>query len=160
MIDEILAREEILRHGSFGDILEPEVTVDISHRGHDRLTRQVNTQRARWYLQLPPPADASELAILDNKFGVLDGSAAVARDEPCPFKRCHLSRPSLATHLPRPCRHQEQASQDENIRRSPNHALHKNPLRNGRRESVTRVHYARTKAEVNARQRTRFGQGI
>src|SRR3984893_109560 len=149
MIDEILAREELLRHGSFGDILEPEVTVDISHRGHDSLTRQVNTQSARWNLQLPSSADTSELVILDNKFGVLDGSAAVARDKPCPFKRCHLSRPSLATRLPRPYRHQGQARQDEDIRRSPNHALHKTPLRNGQRESVTRVHYARTKAEVN-----------
>ena len=93
VVDEILAREVLLRHRPLDHVLEPEVTVRIDLRGHDGLARQVDARRAGRDLQLALPADAGELVVLDDEDGVLDGCGALTRDEPRSLKCCRARRP-------------------------------------------------------------------
>ena len=95
MVDEILARVEFLGHGSFRYVLESDVAVEIDHRGHDGLARQIDVRSPGRNLQLTSPADPSEQVVLDKERGVFDGRAAVARNEPRPFEHRHAALPGL-----------------------------------------------------------------
>ena len=95
VVDQILAREEFLGHGSFRDVLEPEVAVKIDDRRHDRLARQIDVHGPGWNPQLTSPPDTSEQVVLHKERGVFDGRAAVAGNETRSFEYRHAGLPRL-----------------------------------------------------------------
>ena len=86
MIDQILARVGLLRHGPFGDVLESEVAVQVHHGRHHGLARQVNASDPFGDREFAAAADLGELVVLDKECGVLNRRAAVAGDQPRAFK--------------------------------------------------------------------------
>jgi hypothetical protein len=98
VVDEILAREELFGHGSIIHVLVSDVPVEIDHRRHDRLARQIDVHSPGWNLQLTALADSSEQIVLNQEGGVFDGGAAVAGDEAGPFEHGHAGFLSLAVY--------------------------------------------------------------
>src|SRR5438093_4554764 len=88
MVDEILAREVLLCHCPIDVVLISDVAVQIDLRRHHGLAGQIDTHRPGWRLHLASPADSRELTILDDERGVLDGHAAVTRNEPRSLANC------------------------------------------------------------------------
>ena len=86
MIDQVLARVGRLGHRAFDDILKSDVAVEIDHRRHDRLACEIDMD-AGWYLDLAAAADGYEPIVCDDEYGILDGGAAVSRDEPRSVER-------------------------------------------------------------------------
>jgi len=74
MVDEVIAGKEFLGHGPFGHVLETEVSMEIGHRRHDGLARQVDMRRPRRGSHVAAPADACELIVFDDECGVFDGA--------------------------------------------------------------------------------------
>src|SRR5882762_7944621 len=116
MVDEVLARVKLFRHGSFRYVLESDVAVEIDHRRHNGLALHVNVHGSGRYPQLTSTADPGEQVMLDDECGIFDGCTAVARDEPRPFEDRHASRSSLATHPAGPAHRQEQTRHDGRAR--------------------------------------------
>jgi hypothetical protein len=113
VVDEILAREEFLCHGSFRYVLEPEVAVKIDHRRHDGFAREIDVHSSGRNLECATPAYPSEQVVLDKERGVFDGRAAVTRNESRPFEHRHAGLPGLAVDSPGPTHGQEQTRHDE-----------------------------------------------
>src|SRR5690242_1358088 len=97
MVDEILARVGLLRHGPLWYVLESEMTVEINHRRHDGFARQVDAHRPGTDRHLTPAADPREMVILDDECRIFDGCAAVASYQPPPFE--HGRSPSCRGRL-------------------------------------------------------------
>ena len=58
MVDEVLAREVLLRRGPRDHVLESEVAMHIDLRRHDGLAGEVHSRRPGRHLHFTSPADA------------------------------------------------------------------------------------------------------
>ena len=131
MVDEVLAREILLRHRPVKVVLVPDVPMEINLRRHDAFARQIDARRPSRDLHFTLPADLREPVVLDDECGVLNGRTAIARDEARSFEHGHARRSRLAAvHLRRTRRHQAQTRHNEQTRRGTLHSAHKDLLRN------------------------------
>lgn len=74
-VDEILARVELLRHGSFSYVLESHVAVEIDHRRDDSLARQVDVHSPGRNLQL------TSKVVMDQTFPCVEWNLPVYAPE-------------------------------------------------------------------------------
>ena len=123
MVNEILTREVFFRCRALDHILVTQVPMHIDLSRHDRFTSQVDVSRTCGHRNLALPSDRGELVILDNKGGVFDGRAAVARDEHRSFENGRVARSRLASHRRRTscCRCQQERRDEEMSERFGNH---------------------------------------
>ena len=63
--------------------------VEIDHCGHHGPAGEIDARRAGRDLHLAAASNGRELTVIDDECGVLDGSAAVAGDEPRSFEHGH-----------------------------------------------------------------------
>ena len=110
MVDEVLARVVLLGHRPVGDMLEPDVAVEVDFCRHDCLAGQIHSGGSGWHLKLAPATNPRELSILDDERGALDGRAAVAGNEPRAFEQ---RRRALRFHRGRARRDDRQDRYDE-----------------------------------------------
>ena len=95
MIDEILAREILLRHRAVPIVLIAKVTVEIDLRRHHRLTGQIHVLRIARNLDFAAASDTREPAAVDNESRILDGGA-ITRNEAGIFIYSHAGRTALS----------------------------------------------------------------
>src|SRR5262249_17736299 len=99
MVDEILTRVGRFRHGPLSYVLVTDVAVEIDHRRHHGLARELDARRSRRDQHVTAPSHYGKPVILDDKGRVLDG-VAIARDEARSFENRDAGRSeSLAVHL-------------------------------------------------------------
>src|SRR4030095_12522443 len=147
MVDEILARVGLLRHGSLSYVLVADVAVEIDHHRHHGLALELDAHRPRGDQHVSAPPHRGEPVVLDDKRGVLD-DVAVAREEARPFENRHAG---LTFHLRRNGWRQEQTSHVEKITPHIFRSAHDSLLRNHPRKNfpqprtaeVTTPHYSK-----------------
>src|SRR5215510_13374979 len=128
MVGEILTRVGLFRHGPLSDVLVTDVAVEIDHRRHHSLARELDARRSRRDQHVTAPSHYGEAVILDNKGRVLDG-VAVARDEARSFEHRYSSRPgALASHLRESIHCQEQTRREQQTWRHILHSAHGTPF--------------------------------
>src|SRR5262245_25063957 len=109
MVDEILARVGRFRHGPLSYVLVTDVAVEIDHRRHHGLARELDARRSRRDQHVTAPSHYGKPVILDDKGRVLDG-VAIARDEARSFENRDAG---LTFYLGRNSRHQKQTQREQ-----------------------------------------------
>src|SRR5262247_1651060 len=128
MVDEILTCVGLFRHGPLSYVLVTDVAVEIDHRRHHGLARELDPRRSRRDQHLTAPSHYGKPAILDDKGRVLDG-VAIARDEARSFEHRYSSRPgALSSHLGESTHCQEQTRREQQTWRHLLHSAHGNLL--------------------------------
>src|SRR5262249_27087471 len=95
VVDEVFAREVLLRHRAVPVMLIPDVAVEVDLSGHHGLARQIDVCGAGRHRYLTAPADLRESVVLNEEGGVLDRGAAIARDQ----SRAFIDRNACSTCL-------------------------------------------------------------
>ncbi|OLC44222.1 MAG: hypothetical protein AUH43_19200 [Acidobacteria bacterium 13_1_40CM_65_14] len=67
VVENVLPVEVLLRHRAVALLEEAEMAVDIDHRRHDGLPRQIDARGAGRNLQLAAPSHAGECVVLDDE---------------------------------------------------------------------------------------------